>query len=109
VNTVTTEGYAIQAGAVDRTRYITAPTFTTQPFVEYSATKNPGAANTGGANADSWTDELKKIYQELKRLFPSDARFANYTLDIKTVRSDTGVVFIAPVPIAIEPHNWKEF
>ncbi len=108
VNTVTTEGYQIQAGAGERTRYITAPTFTTQPFVEYSATKNPGAANSG-TSADDWTEELGDIYRSLKKLFPSGAKFANYTLDIKTVRSDTGVIFIAPVPIAINPHNWKEF
>jgi hypothetical protein len=109
VNTVTTEGYAIQAGADERTRYFTAPTFTTQPYVEYSATKNPGAEEYTEDTADSWTDELSEINHELRRLFPSGAKFANYTLDIKTVRSDTGIVFIAPVPVALEPHNWKEF
>ena len=108
VNTVTTEGYAIQAGATERTRYVTAPTFTTQPFVESSATKNPGAENAT-SSADSWTDELEDIYRELQKLFPAGSKFANYTLDIKTVRSDTGVIFIAPVPIAIGPHDWKEF
>lgn len=108
VNTVTTAGYAIQAGATERTRYIIAPTFTTQPYVESSATKNePSSSST--ANADSWTTELREINADLRKLFPPGARFANYTLDIKTIRSDTGIVFVAPVPVAVEPHNWKEF
>ncbi len=107
VNTVSSKGYALAAGATTFTRYMTAPTFTTQPFVESSATKNVATDST--ANADSWTDELREINADLKKLFPVGARFANYTLDIKTVRSDTKIYFIAPVPVAIEGHNWKEF
>ena len=107
VNAVSSAGYAIAAGTTERTRYTIAPTFTTQPFVESSATKNAPTSST--SNADTWTDELKLINADLKKLFPPGARFANYTLDIKTIRSDTGIVFIAPVPVAIEPHNWKEF
>ena len=108
VNTVTTEGYAIAAGSTVRTRYTITETFTTQPFVEPSATKN-APTSSSSANADSWTVELREINADLKRLFPPGARFANYTLDVKTIRKDTGLVFIAPVPVAIEPHNWKEF
>ena len=107
VNTVNATGYAVAAGTTDYTRYVTAPKFTTQPFTEQSATGNQGGS--GGNNADQWTDELRQINKELKGLFPSDCRFANYTLDIKTIRSDTGIVFIAPVPICIEGHNWKEY
>jgi len=109
VNTATTEGYQIAVGATDRTRYVTAPTFTTQPFVEYSATKNPGAGDASSSTADEWTEELAAINAQLRLLMPSNCKFANYTQDIKTVRSDTGIVFIAPVPMCIEPHNWKEF
>lgn len=107
VNTVSSKGYALAAGATVFTRYMTAPTFTTQPFVESSATKNVASDST--ANADTWTNELKEINADLKKLFPVGARFANYTLDVKTVRSDTKIYFIAPVPVAIEGHNWKEF
>jgi Tfp pilus tip-associated adhesin PilY1 len=107
VNTVNATGYAVAAGTTDYTRYVTAPKFTTQPFTEQSATGNQGGS--GGQNADQWTDELRQINKELKTLFPADCRFANYTLDIKTIRSDTGIVFIAPVPICIEGHNWKEY
>jgi hypothetical protein len=109
VNTVTTEGYQVATGSTVRTRYVTAPTFTTQPFVEYSATKNPGAELSSANTADEWTEALEAINAQLRLLLPSDCKFANYTQDIKTVRSDTGIVFIAPVPMCIEPHNWKEF
>ncbi|MBP1621039.1 MAG: type 4 fimbrial biosis PilY1 signal peptide [Acidobacteria bacterium] len=107
VNTVNATGYAVAAGTTTYTRYVTAPKFTTQPFTEQSATGNQGSG--GGTNADTWTDELRLINHELKKLAPEDCSFANYTLDIKTIRSDTGIVFIAPVPICIEGHNWKEF
>jgi len=108
INTVTTKGYAVALNDTTRVRYTTAPTFTTQPYVEASATKNkPDSSST--ANADSWTSNLAEINSDLRKLFPPGARFANYTLDIKTIRKDTGIVFVAPVPVAIEPHNWKEF
>ena len=107
VNTANAAGYTVAAGSTDYVRYITAPNFSTQPFTEQSATGNRGGGT--GTNADQWTDELRLINKELKKLFPQDCRFANYTLDIKTIRSDTGIVFIAPVPICIEGHNWKEF
>jgi Tfp pilus tip-associated adhesin PilY1 len=108
VGTLNAIGYARAVGSTERTRFFTAPTFTTQPFVEQSATKNPDSGGTGG-NADQLTEELKQVKKELERLFPTGCRFANYTLNIKTVRSDTGLVFIAPVPVCIEPTNWKEF
>jgi len=109
VNTVTTAGYAIASGSTDRTRYTILPTFSTQPVADPSATKNVA----GGAGASSTTaelsDELIMIREDLKKLFPPTARFANYTINITTSRSDTGLVVIAPVPVAIEAHNWKEF
>ena len=108
VGTVNGIGYARATGSTTRTRYFTAPTFTTQPFVEQSATKNPDSGS-GGTNADQLTEELQQVKKELERLFPASCRFANYTVNIKTIRSDTGLVFIAPVPVCIEPTNWKEF
>jgi hypothetical protein len=47
--------------------------------------------------------------ETLKGLFPDNCRFGNFTLNLKTVRSDTGVVFIAPIPVCIIEKNWKEF
>jgi hypothetical protein len=104
---VVTAGYAIAAGTTDRTRYTIAPKFTTQPWREPSATKNAPAGMID--TSDAMTDELRMIYEDLKKLFPPGARFANYTINIKTSRSDTGIEFIAPLPVAIEPHTWKEY
>lgn len=104
VNTVNAVGYVPAGTGFER--YSTAPKFTTQPFAESSATQNPGGSND---NADTWTESLRTINRELRELQPTTCRFANYTIDIKTIRSDTGIVFVAPVPVCIEGHNWKEY
>jgi hypothetical protein len=104
VNTTNAVGY-VPAGTTFE-RYSTAPKFTTQPYAESSATQNVGGTND---NADTWSDALRTINRELKELQPPTCRFANYTIDIKTIRSDTGIVFVAPVPVCIEGHNWKEY
>jgi hypothetical protein len=109
VNTVTTAGYAIAAGSEDRTRYTILPTFSTQPVADPSATKNvPAGAGAANTTAEL-SEELIMIREDLKKLFPPSARFAHYTINITTSRSDTGMVVIAPIPVAIEAHNWKEF
>ncbi len=102
VNTANAIGYAVDPATDERLRYTPTPAFTTQPFTEQSATTNEG-------NADPWTEDLTQINSDLKKLNPPGCRFGNYTIDIKTIRSDTGIVFIAPVPICIEGHNWKEY
>ena len=55
------------------------------------------------------TTSLTVISEELKRLQSTRCRYANYTQNVKTILSDTGVVFVAPVPICIDPTSWKEF
>jgi hypothetical protein len=92
----------------EKTRYWLVPEFVTDPFTELSATKNPPSASNPGPHADELSDELKEVMNTLKGLFPDNCKFANYTLNVKTVRSDTGVVFIAPVPICIVEKNWKD-
>jgi hypothetical protein len=104
VNTVNAVGYVPAGTSFER--YSTAPKFTTQPFAESSATQNQGGSSN---NADTWSESLRTINRELKELQPPTCRFANYTIDIKTIRSDTGIVFVAPVPVCIEGHNWKEY
>ncbi len=108
VDAVSGIGYARDPGSQEFTRYLTVPKFTTQPFAEMSTTRNPDSGS-GGANSDQMTDELLAVRRQLERLLPSGVRFANYTINIKTIRSDTGIVFIAPVPVGIDPHNYKEF
>jgi hypothetical protein len=90
-----------------KTRFWLVSEFVTDPFVEQSATKN--RSDGGGSHSDELTATLREIMETLKGLFPDDCRFGNFTQNIKTIRSDTGVVFIAPVPICIVEKNWKEF
>ena len=49
------------------------------------------------------------VMNSLKKLFPLNCRFGNYRIDIKAISGDTGIIFIAPVPICIVEKNWKEF
>ncbi len=111
VGTVTALGYNIPDGGtlIDRVRYTEVAQFTTPPFVEQSATANPEGGGSGEQQADKLTDTLKWIRDELKSLQPTSCRYANYTQNIKTIRSDTGVVFVAPIPLCIDPTSWKEF
>lgn len=111
VGTVTALGYSyetVAAGGSVRTRYTEIPQFTTPPFVEQSATANPDSGG-GDQHADFITEALALIRDELKTLQSTRCRYASYTQNIKTIRSDTGVVFVAPIPICIDPTSWKEF
>jgi hypothetical protein len=60
-------------------------------------------------NTDTVTPQLMLVESQLKKLLPSNCRFTDYTINIKASRSDTGVDFIAPVPVCIIQQNWKEF
>jgi hypothetical protein len=60
-------------------------------------------------NTDTITVNLAKIENQIKALLPANCRFTDYTINIKASRSDTGVDFIAPVPVCIIQQNWKEF
>jgi len=93
-------------------RYRLVPVFTTNPYTEQSATANRSGSGSGsgsGQNADQLTDSQLAIMQQLKDLYPANCRFANFRIDIKTIRSDTGVELIAPVPVCMVQKNWKEF
>lgn len=91
-------------GSDDFERYTTVPAFTTQPFAESSGTQNPGEPAE-----ESCMEDLSAVNHELRKLQPETCRFASHTIDIRTIRSDTGIVCIAPVPICVEGHNWKEY
>ncbi|KAB2846990.1 MAG: hypothetical protein F9K44_14345, partial [Hyphomicrobiaceae bacterium] len=105
INTANAVGY-YPVTATQYERYVVSSKFTTQPFAELSTTQNQG--DTGTAD-EEWTDQLTTINRELRELQPATCRFANYTIDIKTIRSDTGIIFLAPIPVCIEGHNWKEY
>jgi Tfp pilus tip-associated adhesin PilY1 len=106
VNTTNANSFMVGADGT-RTRYLAVSDFVTNPYTEQSATKNPASSQTG-TTADQLTASLTQVMNELKKLFPANCKFTNYRIDIKTISSDTGVVFIAPVPICIIEKNWKE-
>ena len=79
--------------------------FVTEPFIEQGQTRN-----IDGSDAQALDDRLTGVMEALKDLYPANCRFAEgYRFDIKTVRSDTGLVHIAPLPVCIRETNWKEF
>lgn len=82
--------------------------FLSPPFVETGQSKNPDSGS-GGPTADEIPDDLKSVMEEIRTLFPQDCRFANYTINIKAVRDDTGIQFLAAVPVCIVDTNWKDF
>jgi Neisseria PilC beta-propeller domain len=109
--TFTTNGNTVLTDASGNPiRYYNAPTFVTPPYTEQAQTKNPspGTAPAPGTNADQLTTQLTSVMNNLKQLFPKNCRFGNYRIDIKSISGDTGVIFIAPVPICIVEKNWKE-
>ncbi len=111
VNTTNANGFLRDLSG-NRTRALEVGTFVTEPYSEPGLNKNVGGGGGGGGGgptADDLTDDLKAVMDELKKLFPRECKFGNYRIDIKTVAADTGLVFIAPVPVCLIENNWKEF
>jgi hypothetical protein len=82
--------------------------FLSSPFVETGQTKNPGSDGEG-PTADDIPDDLVSVMNEIRKLFPDDCKFANYTINIKAVRDDTGIQFLAAIPICTVETNWRDF
>lgn len=108
VNTTNANSFMVGADN-QRTKFFMVSNFVTNPYVEQGPTKNLLSDSGTTPTADQLTTGLKQVMSELKKLFPQNCKFTNYRLDIKTISSDTGVVFIAPVPVCIIEKNWKEF
>jgi hypothetical protein len=95
-----------------RSRFLQVPDFVTDPFETLSTTGNePGDGEGGEGEPPDRADDLCRsqgeITQQLMQLFPDSCRFAHYTLDIQTIRSDRGLVCIAPVPVCFQQRNWS--
>ncbi len=88
-------------------RFWTVEGFVTDPYTEQSTTKNVDS-DGGGDSGEGLTDDLLEVMETLKGLFPDNCRFSSLRIDIKTVQADTGVFFIAPVPVCLVEKNWKE-
>lgn len=88
-----------------RKAYSIIPDLPTSPYTEVGTTKNP--TPSGESEIEEIPAELEPVMAALKKLFPRECRFGNYTINVKTRRSDTGIEWIAPVPICIVQKNWK--
>ncbi|MEM7353160.1 MAG: hypothetical protein AAF657_20365 [Acidobacteriota bacterium] len=104
-----------QLSAASVERYIDVGDFTTSPYVDQAATKNPppdGGAT--GKNADSSLDQAQidlqdAIRRALMQYFPEDCRFnPTFSLTVNASRSDTGFVRYATIPIAMCSTEWKQ-
>ncbi len=98
-----------------KSRFKSVPEFVTDPFTTLSSTKNAPVDGEGGGgggstpgHADDLCRDLDQLSVQLQALFPDSCRFATYTLDIQTIRSDRGLVCIAPVPVCFQQQNWTE-
>ncbi len=97
LNTVTGESFQTdQSGTSAAYREIND--FVASPFVEA----------TGSQGTPSPCEDQAALGTALQSLFPPGCRFSSQTLDILTVRSDSGLECLAPVPICVRRHNWLE-
>lgn len=88
------------------TRFRTVPEFVTNPDVEQGSTKNPEGSS--GPNSEILDQTQQRILAELKKLYPPGTKFANYWISVSGIRSDTGYVRYATIPVGIIERNWKE-
>jgi hypothetical protein len=96
---------AVVGGVPTRFTVVTGQ-FVTNPFIEQGATKNSPATNKNSEQLDS---TQQGILQTLKKFYPKNTKFANYWISVSGVRSDTGYVRYATIPIGIVVKNWKEY
>ncbi len=91
-------------------RYITVSGLVSAPYTEQSATKNPPPDDDTIDTIDNLSDRLKFIRDRLKAEFPGNCTFPpGYRIDVKTRNSQTGIDFIAPVPICVVEKSFREF
>ncbi|HYO13618.1 MAG TPA: PilC/PilY family type IV pilus protein [Thermoanaerobaculia bacterium] len=94
--------------------------FVTNPFTEQGLTKNdfsgggdphdPNPPPPPPTREELCEDEtMLRLKQQLQTLFPSNCKFSNQTVNIKTISAKTSLLCIAPVPVCVIEKNWKEF
>jgi hypothetical protein len=92
-------------------RFHTVASFTTEPYVKESTTKNPGAT---GRTTDSELNEIQAKLQDairraLMRFFPKGCKFnRSNSLLVDASEQDTGHVRYATIPVATCPMEWRE-
>jgi hypothetical protein len=91
----------------DATRFFDVSDVVTNPYVEPGGM--PGDDDDDDDDSGNPCAGQLAMTQRLMQLFPSGCKFSNRTENIMTQRADTGVQCIAPVPICVDPKNWKEY
>jgi hypothetical protein len=90
----------------ERVRFFEAEDLVSSAFTSQSQTKNPPPE--GGI--PDMPGNLAKVMEELKQLFPDNCKFPpGYRVDVSTRTTDTGIVWIAPVPLCVIEKNFKDF
>ncbi len=109
----TTSGNALVS---DRFRTISG--IVSNPFTEVSSLQ--GRGGFGQSPADGSPDpgvdpteefercDLPAIQAAIQDFFPPSCSYNSTTIDIKLRRSDTGIECVAPIPVCIQSHNWKD-
>jgi len=89
-------------------RSVQTSTYVSNPFAETGTTKNVDAGDDG-ETADDLSQRHLDIMESLKGLFPTNCKFANYRIDVKTIAADTSLELIAPIPVCLIEKNWKDY
>jgi Tfp pilus tip-associated adhesin PilY1 len=94
----------------NRARSMTVNTLVSKAFADLATTRKPPSGDdTTNPAPPPLPPDMQLVMDELKKLFPSNCRFASYRVDIRAVAADTEVVEIAPVPVCVIEKNWREF
>jgi hypothetical protein len=107
VNT-TNANALLQNETGDNVRSVQTSTYVSNPFAETGTSKDVDAGDDG-ETADDLSQRHLDIMESLKALFPTNCKFANYRIDIKTIAADTSLELIAPIPVCLVEKNWKDF
>jgi len=89
-------------------RSLQTPTYVSNPFAETGTNRDIDSGDDG-PTADDLDERLENIMESLKGLFPTNCKFANYRVDVKTIAADTSLQIIAPIPVCLIEKNWKDF
>ncbi len=115
-----TNGNSVSTVGGNATRFRVVPNFVTNPYTQESATNNPpnsggggsgsggsgGSTGSTGSGCDAATQE--QIVAAIKKLFPSNCKFANFSVQVNGLLANTGQVCYATIPRCIIERNWKE-
>jgi hypothetical protein len=91
-------------------RHVDEADFVSSPFTDLnSGGEGGGDGGDGGDGGGAPPPCDPTLTQALMDTLPADCKYANVTVDIKMIRSDTGMECIAAVPVCFRVRHWKEF